>query len=143
MPNIASMLKDEIVRLARKEIRSELASLKKASTIYRSEIAALKRRVQTLESGVKKAGRDRAAKPDDHAVLDAKAIRFSAKGLASQRKRLSLSAEDVGLLVGASAQSIYNWETGAARPRNSHLAAIRALKTLGKKSAAAILSSRR
>jgi hypothetical protein len=45
MPNIATILKAEILRLARKEVRSEVEGLKKASTLYRSEIAALKRRV--------------------------------------------------------------------------------------------------
>jgi len=67
--------------------------------------------------------------------------RFSPQGLASQRQRLGLSAADFGLLLGASGQSIYNWEAGNARPRASHLPAIAALKTLGKKNAAAHLSA--
>ena len=49
MPNIASVLKDEILRLARKEVRRELEGLKKASAQYRSDIAALKRQVIALE----------------------------------------------------------------------------------------------
>jgi hypothetical protein len=57
MPNIASVLKDEISRISRKEIRRETSSLKKSSTSYRSEIAALKRRVQELERGLRRAGR--------------------------------------------------------------------------------------
>ena len=47
--NVASVLKEEISRISRKEIRRETSSLKKSSTTYRSEIAALKRRVQELE----------------------------------------------------------------------------------------------
>jgi len=38
MPNIAAVLKDEISRIARKEIRSETTSLKKASSQYRRDI---------------------------------------------------------------------------------------------------------
>ena len=49
MPNIASILRDEISRVARKEVRSETAGLKKAVSAYRAEIAALKRRAQALE----------------------------------------------------------------------------------------------
>jgi len=49
MSNIASVLKDEIARVARKEIRRETSSLKKASTGYRSQIAALKRQLLELE----------------------------------------------------------------------------------------------
>jgi DNA-binding XRE family transcriptional regulator len=49
------------------------------------------------------------------------------------RRRLGLSAEKLGLLVGASSQSIYNWEDGTARPRTKNLLAVAALKTLSKK----------
>ena len=55
MSNIASVLKEEISRIARKEIRRETASLKKSSTMYRSEIAALKRRVHELERQLRRA----------------------------------------------------------------------------------------
>jgi len=37
--------------------------------------------------------------------------------MASQRKRLGVSAAECGLLIGASAQSVYNWQEGKARPR--------------------------
>lgn len=144
MPNIASIFKDEITRVARKEIRSEVASLKKAVTAHRSEIAALKRRAFDLEKEIRGLvkSRQKAMPP----VADSgpqKPIRFSANGLASQRKRLALSAHDCGLLVGASGQSIYNWEAGTARPRAVHLAAIAALKDLGKKTATARLNALR
>jgi DNA-binding transcriptional regulator YiaG len=46
-------------------------------------------------------------------------------------------------LVGASGQSIYNWEAGKARPRSAHLAAIAALKSYGKKEAMARLETLR
>jgi len=44
MPNIATLLKTEISRVARKELRGESQALKKAVSAHRSEIAALKRR---------------------------------------------------------------------------------------------------
>jgi DNA-binding transcriptional regulator YiaG len=147
MANIASLLKSEISRVARKEVRAETAALKKAVSSYRSEIAALKRRAQALESDLRRlskaAGKaaGKAAASDDDAP--ARAQRFSAKGLASQRKRLGLSAHQCGLLVGASGQSIYNWEDGKARPRAKHLQALAALRGMGKKDAAARLSELR
>jgi DNA-binding transcriptional regulator YiaG len=141
MPNIAAIFKSEISRLARKEVRSEIESLRKAANAYRSDIAALKRRTQSLEQALKANSKIRPVNLEK-AVEEApsKSIRFSAKGLASHRKRLDLSAEDLGLLLNTSSQSIYNWESGAARPRAKHLPAISALKTLGKKDALAILS---
>ena len=144
MPNIASILKDEIIRVARKEIRSEVANLKKAVTAHRSEIAALKRRALDLEKEIRGLlkSKHKTVQPVAADGLQT-SIRFSANGLASQRNRLALSADECGLLVGASGQSIYNWEAGKARPRASNLAAIAALKTLGKKTATARLSELR
>lgn len=145
MPNIASALKAEISRVARKEVRGETTSLKKYSTAHRSEIAALKRRLQALEQELRRLGKQRSkAEPGEEAEQPGeRPLRFSAKGLASQRKRLGLSAADCGLLVGASSQSIYNWEEGKARPRAKHLSAISALRGIGKKEATARLESLR
>lgn len=142
MPNIASILKSEISRVARKEVRNELLGLKKAAGLHRSEIAALKRRVQALEQALRRASKPRAAAPLAEAAEESsRPMRFSAKGLATQRQRLGLSAEQCGLLVGASGQSVYKWEAGKVRPRARHLAALAALKTLGKKAAAAQLAT--
>lgn len=49
MPNIASILKAEISRVARKEVRTEIETLKKASVAHRSSIAELRRQVSALE----------------------------------------------------------------------------------------------
>ena len=143
MPNIASILRDEISRVARKEVRSETAGLKKAVSAYRAEIAALKRRAQALEQELRrlsKAG-TKAAPAAAAEEPSREALRFSAKSLAAQRQRLGLSADDCGRLVGASGQSIYNWEAGTVRPRAKHLPAIAALRQLGKKEAAAHLAT--
>jgi DNA-binding transcriptional regulator YiaG len=141
MPNIAIVLKTEIARVARKEVRGELAALKKAVVSHRSEIAALKRRTQSLEQELRRLGRSTAKAPPAVAESAPEGHRFSAKGLASQRRRLGLSAPDYGLLLGVSAQSIYNWEEGKVRPRGAHLPAIAFLRTVGKKQAMARLES--
>ena len=144
MANIATLLKSEISRVARKEVRGEVAGLKKAVSSYRSEIAALKRRALTLEAELRRLGKATArALPAAAEAPTARAQRFSPKGLASQRKRLGLSALECGLLVGASGQSIYNWEDGKARPRAKHLQALAALRGMGKKDAAARLAELR
>lgn len=130
--------------MARKEVRTETASLKKAVGVYRAEIAALKRRTQALELELRRMRKTRAkAVPIETQAPSAQTLRFGPKGLASQRRRLGLSALDIGLLVGASGQSIYNWEEGKARPRAKHLPALAALRTMGKKEAAARLASLR
>ncbi|MEO7057183.1 MAG: hypothetical protein ABI281_00970 [Caldimonas sp.] len=128
-------------RVARKEVRTETAALKKAVNGYRSEIAALKRRTQALEQQLRRVSKTRGKVDATEDEAPASGLRFTAKGLVSQRRRLGLSAPECGLLVGASAQSIYNWEEGKVRPRAEHLPALAALRKLGKKSAAARLAT--
>ena len=139
MANIATLLKSEIIRLARKEVRAEVVQLRKASAAHRSEIAALKRRLAQLEGMAKRATRRSAREPAagtaEDGDGDAATGRFSAKSMRSQRRRLGLSAAEVGRLVGSSAQSVYNWEEGKTRPQARHLQAIFALRGLGRREA--------
>ena len=145
MPNIATVLKEEIMRLARKELRVETEQLKKASATFRSEIAALKRRASELEKQV--AGMSKAAakagltkaRPVGSEGEEGVSIRFSAKGLAKQRERLGLSAQAFGMLLGVSAQTVYNWEAGKSKPRKSQFAGISAMRSMGKREAKKVL----
>ena len=149
MPNIATVFKAEIARLARKEVRGNGEVLKKAVAAQRAEISSLKRRIQALEAIVKRlakspgasVARTRSAEPDKAAESDSTGLRFRAKGMAANRKRLGLSASDFGLLVGTTGQSIYAWESGKAKPRPQALAAIAALRGIGKREAEARLAS--
>ena len=138
--NIATALKAEISRVARKQLRGEIQTVKKSSAQYRTDIAAVKRRIAALERLVKtlaKPARKLAVKIDAEAAPLRN--RFSAAGLANRRKSLGLSAEEMGQLIGVSGQSIYKWEQGKTAPRASQLASIRASMKLGKREAAASL----
>ena len=63
------------------------------------------------------------------------ALRFRADGFTTLRKKFAMSAEQMGKLIGVSAQSVYHWEAGKSRPRASQLPAISAARQLTKKQA--------
>lgn len=132
MANLASAIKDEITRLARKEIRAQVDPLRKASANQRREIAELKRQITDLRRQAKAAGKTPKISPETSSTSK---TRFSSKGLRTMRKRLGLSAAEFGLLMGASAQSIYNWEADKAFPREAQRATLVGLRALGKKEA--------
>lgn len=135
MPNIGAMLKQEIARLSRREIRGEVQATKKASAQYRRHIAALRRQVGALERQVSLLKRHVANGAGTTAEERTPKLRFVAKGLRSQRTRLGLSAGEYAQLVGVSAQSIYNWEHGHTSPRPAQVAAMAELRRLGKREA--------
>lgn len=139
MPNIAAVLKTEIARIARKEVRSQTDEFRKSSTQYRSHIAALRKRIDELERQVKRVGKSAgraapaaAGSDDDQGT----SRRFSAARLAAQRQKLGLSAADFATLLGVSGQSVYKWEHGESRPRARQLEAIAAVRGIGKREAA-------
>ena len=136
MPNIGTMLREEISRLSRKEVRSQVDATKRATSQHRRHIAALKRQVARLERQVALLARKVLATSHATPASTAARPRFVAKGLRSQRNRLGLSATDYGKLLGVSAQSIYNWERELSNPRNEQLSRLAALRGIGKREAA-------
>lgn len=149
MPNLATALKAEITRLARKELRVAIEGLRKTSATQRAEIASLKKKVAELEKQLKSASRARTAstrgavgpQPAEAAETDASGLRFRAAGMAANRQRLGLSAADFGLLVGATGQSVYQWEQGKTKPGKRKLAAIASLRGIGKREVAQRLAA--
>ena len=159
MANLASALKEEIGRLARKEVRQQTAGTAKSTAQMERDIAALKRQIQDLQrklspprspSAAKKApSKKTAAKKANGKAADAASKsaeqsgrgRFSAQGLKTERERLGLSADNYGRLVGVSGLSIYNWEQEKARPRESSIAALTSVRGIGKREAAKRLES--
>ena len=140
MPNIATVLKEEIVRLARKEVRRQTNALRKASAQYRKDIAEMKRRVSDLHRKLTPLERQVLKNvPSQTAEVHAERVRFTAKGLRSQRQRLGLSAANYGKLIGVTGQTIYSREQETSRPRKQQFATIATLRHIGKREALARL----
>jgi len=138
---LAIALKDEIRRLARKEIKTRTGSTAQAVAQLRREIATLKRQSREYERRIaflEGQERKRIGKPAPIDVAD-EGGRFSARSVKAQRRRTGLSAADYAKLVGVSGLTIYNWENGKSRPRKEQLAALIALRGLGKRQAHAKL----
>jgi DNA-binding transcriptional regulator YiaG len=138
MANIASLLKTEITRIARKEVRAEIENLKKANSQHRGHIAELRREISALQKQLRQVGRERAAAAKETKVLDRK-YRFSAKRLAAHRAKFGLSAADYGKLAGVSGSTIYLWEQGKSRPKPEQVQQLGFLKGLSRKAALAQL----
>ena len=138
MPNIAAVIKQEISRLARKEVRSETDALKKLAAQQRTALATLRRELLALRREVAGLGRRVPKTSNQHGSPgdgDGKKLRFSAARLAAHRQKLGLSAKDYGLLAGVSGLTIYKWESGNVRPRPAQLAGLSAVRGIGKREA--------
>ena len=140
MANIATIFKEEISRLSRKEVRIETEILKKSSAQYKSEIASLKRRVDVLEKQLTRLTKviSSSAEPKETSETSTRS-RFTAKGFKTLRQRLGLTAEVLAGLLDVSPATIYGWEVGKSKPRDTQMEKIIVLRGMGKKDVAAIL----
>lgn len=133
MSNIALVLKSEIVRIARKETKSQTEALRKTLTATRTDLRSLKQRLDAAEKEL--ARRTPPAPPQSEPPTEqpaARRPRFSPAWMGDQRQRLGLTQSEMAKLVGVSALSIYNWESGRVRPRDSFIRALAALRSLSK-----------
>jgi DNA-binding transcriptional regulator YiaG len=136
MANYTQAFREEVMRLARKEVKSQTDALKRASSQYRRDVASLKREVSELSRKVAFLERQeskRVSQPEE--AQDPEQVRFSPRWLHSHREKLGLSAADYGKLIGVTGQSIYMWERGQTKPRKSQLAKLAGIRGIGKREA--------
>ena len=146
MQTFAAALKDEIRRLARKEIRAQMSAIKRAVGQFRHDIARLKRQLAACQRQFSRRNADAGSGAGEslpHDGATRSRTRFSARSVRAQRKRLKLSAAEFGRLVGVSGQTIYQWEQGKSRPRKSQFAALVALRSMRRREALVRLAEKR
>lgn len=141
MPNIATVLKEEITRLARKELRQHTDPLRAQVLAQRKAISALKQEVDRLQRDLAKLanGTQKAAQAKTDPGPSGKQSRYSGALLRKLRERLGLSRDAFAPLIGASAQAVYNWEQTDTRPRQEFLDKIALIRGLDKAQVAALL----
>ena len=139
MPNVAEVLKAEIVRIARREVKKSSVSVNQAALRSKRAIAALNRQVAALEKEVRLLRRAlaRAQASSAPAATSPDRARITVKGVRSLRRRLGLSGEEFGRLVGVTGQAVYAWEktSGPLKVRAATRAAILAIRSIGAREA--------
>ena len=137
MSQLMTVMKAEIRRIARKEIRAATAGMKKDQTTFRKAVAGLRRQTkehrstirQLLQVATKQA---KMATMAPEAAAGSKA-RVTAKGIRALRKKLKLTQIEFGKLVGASGQAVLKWEhvPGPLKLRARTRRALLAIRGLG------------
>jgi DNA-binding transcriptional regulator YiaG len=110
MANVGKILKDEIARISRKEIKTAIGSLGKSNINLKKIVADLKKRVASLEkenkrliTEAKRTKPESIQKPSE----ELEKTRFTSKGIRSLRNRLHLTQADFAKLVGATPHAVY------------------------------------
>ena len=142
MAKIEGVLKSEIVRLAKREIRSTFIPL-------RREVRAMRFRLSNLSKGIlsfnrmTKELRLEEAKPKLEATPEeVKASRLTPERIRGLRKKLGISMRELGVLTGTSLGAILSWEKGKFKPRGEKKAALVALRKVRKRDVKKLLDEK-
>ncbi len=144
MPKLEQVLKSEIIRLAKKQIRlvciplaREVRQLKRRMSQMSKTVAALDKLRAEFEA--KKAAEGVKLEAPEEKV---KAARLSPLLIKDLRKRLGLSQGQLACLVGVSRQAMAFWELGKSRPQRRNRAALVAFRGVGRREAKRMLGEK-
>jgi DNA-binding transcriptional regulator YiaG len=147
MPNLAKILREEVQRLAKKQVRTGLTPLRRDNIRLKRTVADLRRQVDTLA----RANRDLATKVSsvvgpmaaERTAEQAPKLRPTSKSLARLRRRLDLTQAEFGRLIGVTGQAVMHWEGKGSRVRmrNANLVALAGIQNIGKREARRRLES--
>ena len=141
MPNIANVLKEEIQRLARKQVKVELIPLKRDHVRLKKSVADLRRQLAALSREsrelLKTVTPSVAIEAADKVTAPAARLRPTSTSVQRLRRRLGLTQVQFGKLLGVSGQAVVQWEGkgGQVRMRNATLAALAGIQHIGKREA--------
>ncbi|MCX6992642.1 MAG: helix-turn-helix domain-containing protein [Kiritimatiellaeota bacterium] len=135
MSTLMAVMKDEIRRIARKEIRAATAGLKKDQTKFRKAVAGLRRQTKEHRSTIRQLLQvaTKQVKMATTAPEAGSKAWITIKGIRAQRKKLKLSQAQFGKLVGVSANTVLKWEhsSGTLKFRSRTRGALLAIRGLG------------
>jgi DNA-binding transcriptional regulator YiaG len=149
MPNLSQVIKAEISRISRREIKAATNPIRSSTVALKKTAADLKRKVAALESDAKRLvtffnaqqaeiQSQAVQKPDNKA-------RITAKGIRMLRSKLGLSQEAFAKLLGVSSQAIYIMEhkEGRLNLRSTTLSNLLSIRGIGKREAKAKLAEKK
>ncbi len=110
MSNLMIVMKDEMRRIARKEIKVSISGLKKDRAAQRKAIAALKRQAKQDRKTIDALTEAAARQVKQSMPGLQKDARITARGVKALRRKLKLSQADFGRLVGVTGITIMKME---------------------------------
>ena len=145
MGKMEALIKDEIIRLAKRQIRAVVGPLAR-------DVRALKRVTRQMRATVtiaaKAAGEYQRQADAERARLEVspeevRVARLSARRIQGLRKRLGLTQSGMATIIGVSTGAVALWERGGSAPKGTNRAAIVALRKLKRADVKRVLMAKR
>jgi DNA-binding transcriptional regulator YiaG len=145
MGKVEGIIKSEIVRLSKREVRKISLPLGRDVRMLKGIVSKIRKTVQGLE---RLAAQQQARLGKEKIILEAtpeevKVSRFSPRLIRSLRKRLGITQEELATLAGVTVGAVHQWETGHFQPREEKKGVIVALRKSGRREVREILEEKK
>jgi DNA-binding transcriptional regulator YiaG len=140
MGKIETVLKAEIMRLSRRQVRDLIAGPIEDLRRLRQRVASLEHEVRDVKAARAEEQLKTKIKVATETVAGEQVVRLSPRLLRSLRGRLAISQPELAKLVGVSAVAVGTWETGRSKPRPETKVRIAALRRLGRREVRRLLA---
>jgi DNA-binding transcriptional regulator YiaG len=145
MAKIESIIKSEIIRLAKMELRKVSVPLKRDVWQLKSVVSKLRKSVTKLERFAAAQQKELAKREIQFEASpeEVKMSRFSPRLIRSLRKHLGISQKELAVLSGVNVGDANLWESGKFRPKDEKRRILVALRKLGRGAVKKLLQERR
>jgi DNA-binding transcriptional regulator YiaG len=143
MGKLESIIKSEIQRLAKREVRSTFRPLRKEVWRMKLKLSNLLKNFTILDRLAKEASKSKSTERKlEASPEEVKASRLTPERISNLRKKLGISQRELGVLVGATIGAVLSWEKGKFKPRGDKKAALVALKKIRKRDVRKMLAEK-
>jgi DNA-binding transcriptional regulator YiaG len=135
MGKFEGIIKSEIVRLAKREVRKISVPLSRDVRLLKSAASQLRKAVLTLHrvTAQQQKQLEKGEMPLQAAPEEVKVSRFSPRLIRSLRGHLGITQKELALLTGVTVGAVHLWESGQFKPSEKKKAVMVALRKLGRR----------
>jgi DNA-binding transcriptional regulator YiaG len=144
MGKLEGMIKSEIVRLAKREVRKISVPLGRDVRSLKNTVSQLRKAVLVLErfsaQRQKELGKEKI--PLEATPEEVKVSRFSPRLIRSLRKHLGITQKELALLAGVTVGAVHQWESGMFKPGDKKKVVLVAIRKLGRREVRKLVEER-
>ena len=134
MGKVGAIIKSEIIRLARREMRKVSVPLGRDVRILKGTASQLRKSVSPLERFAVQKQKELARREIrlEAPPEEIKKSRFSPRLIRSLRKKLRITQKELAFLIGVTVVAVQKWEAGKFQPKTGKKARLAALRKLSR-----------
>ena len=144
MGKLEVTIKSEIIRLAKREIRSTLVPLGRDVRLLKSTVSQLRKTVLALERFAAQQQKELKKRkiPLEATPEEVKKSRFSPALIRSLRRHLRITQKELAILTGVTIGAVHQWEIGKFKPKDEKKSVMVGLRKLGRREVRKLLEEK-